>query len=167
MTAPVTPSSGEAAADFIKCEFGEELARKVDPGDRATAVRHRRITEMRRCGELRSAERYGWLSLAALLLGMNSVAVERIDPSSPGIMHRAGGRDILPDPLGEDEAPKLVPLLNTDIEVSDPRDPLGFGVIRLAASALTEVAVEVDGRRLGGAAVAASLRERLEKTNVD
>lgn len=38
-------------------------------------MRERRITELRRCGELRHAERYGWLALAGWLLGLKAAMV--------------------------------------------------------------------------------------------
>ena len=49
----------------------------------------RRITELRRCGELRHAERYGWLSLAAWLLGMSVSVIAQTRPDVDG--HRAPG----------------------------------------------------------------------------
>jgi hypothetical protein len=166
VTPPVTPTSGALAVAFVRRQFGEQAWDHGDPDSRAMAVRQRRILEFRRSGELRKAERYGWLSLAAVVLGMGQTALERIEPSSLAVMHRAGSRDILPDPLGDDYPPAIAELGDTGLQVSDPRDAFGFHVFSLAIAAVSAPTMEINGRRLGGAAVAASLRDRLEKTKV-
>ena len=99
-------------------------------------IRERRITELRRCGELRYAERYGWLSLAGWLLGMKAAVVAQLDPASDAIAHRARARDVLPDPLGDDPPPALVTVGDTGLQTTDPRDPLGYRVVQLVAAAL-------------------------------
>jgi hypothetical protein len=163
VSAPVTPCAPEAAVAFVQSRFGAETANELDPSSRLAMTRERRITELRRCGELRHAERYGWLSLAGWLLGMKASTVGQLDPSSDAFVHRARSRDVLPDPLGEDVAPVLVTLGATGLQVSDPRDPLGYGVLELAVAAVRDGMVELGGRRVGGGAAAASLRERLEE----
>ena len=162
MSAPVTPCAPEAAVAFVEGRFGAELAKGLDSSSRLAITRARRITELRRCGELRHAERYGWLSLTGWLLGMKTNAIALLDPSSAAFVHRARSRDVLPDPLGEDAAPALVTVGSTGLEVSDPRDQLGYRVLQLAVAAVRDGIVEFDGRRVGGGAAAASLRERLE-----
>jgi hypothetical protein len=162
VTAPVTPCAAEATVAFVERRFGPELAKALDPSIRLAAVRERRITELRRCGELRHAERYGWLALAGWLLGLKAAVVGRLNPDSPAILHRARARDVLPDPLGDDPPPALVTVGDTGLQTSDPRDPFGYRVVELAAAALRDGMVEIDGRRVGGGAVAASLRERLQ-----
>jgi hypothetical protein len=134
----------------------------LDPSARVAVVRQRRITELRRCGELRHAERYGWLSLAGWLLGMKTTVVSQLDPTSDAIVHRARARDVLPDPLGDDPPPALVSVGDTGLQASDPRDPLGYRVVELVAAAQRDGAVDIDSRRLGGGAVTACIRERLE-----
>jgi hypothetical protein len=166
VTPPVTPSTGVFAAAFVRRQFSELVWDQIDPNSRAMAARQRRILELRRSSELREAERYGWLSLAAVVLGMGQTAVERIEPSSSAVMHRAGSRDVLPDPLGDEYPPAIVEVGDTGLQVSDPRDAFGFHVFSLAIGAISAPVIEISGRRLGGAAVAASLRDRLEKTNV-
>ena len=163
MSAPVTPCAPEAAIAFVEGRFGTEVTKGLDSSSRLAATRAGRIIELRRCGELRYAERYGWLSLAGWLLGMKASTVARLDPSSDAFVHRARSRDVLPDPLGEDVAPALVTVGSTGLEVSDPRDPLGYRVLQLAVAAVRDGIVELDGRRVGGGSAAASLRERLEE----
>jgi len=162
VSAPVTPCAPEAAVSFVERRFGEAVAKTIDPASRAGGARQRRITELRRSGELRYAERYGWLSLAAWLLDMPVRAVRDIDPGSNAFMHRAGGTDVLADPIGVDPAPALTTVADTGLEVSDPRDPLGFTVCEMLGVALSAGIVDVEGHSVGGGAVAASLRARLE-----
>jgi hypothetical protein len=158
----VAPCAPEVAVAFLETRFGAELAKTLDPAARLGMAREQRIVELRRCGELRHAERYGWLSLAGWLLGLRAAAVRRLDPASAAILHRARGRDALPDPLADDPAPALAAVGNTGLQASDPRDPLGYRVLQLAAVALRDGVVDLGGRRVGGGAVTASLRERLE-----
>lgn len=167
MSAPVSPCAPEVTLAFVESRFGAEVAKHLDPSCRLAAVRARRITELRRCGELRYAERYGWLSLTGWLLGMKASTVGRLDPSSAAINHRVRSDDVLPDPLGDDPAPQLVTIGDTGLKVSDPRDPLGYRVVELAAGASRDGLVDLDGRRVGGGAVAASLRARLEEVSHD
>jgi hypothetical protein len=163
VTAAVTPCAPVATVAFVERRFGAELANTLDPSIRLAAIREGRITELRRCGELRNAERYGWLSLAGWLMGMTAAAVGRLNPGSLAILKRARARDVLPDPLGDNPPPALVTVGDTGLQINDPRDPLGYRVVELAAAALRNGMVEIDGRRVGGGAVAASLRERLEE----
>jgi hypothetical protein len=163
MSAPVTPCGPEATVAFVERRFGESVAKTLDPAARAATARQARIVELRRCGELRHAERYGWLSLTAWLLGMKVATVRDLDPTSAAITHRAGGNDMLADPLGADPGPELMTVAGTDLEASDPRDAFGFGVFALAGSALRDGVVEVEGRRIGGGAVTTSLKARLEE----
>ncbi|MEB3980211.1 hypothetical protein OQ968_02910 [Mycobacterium sp. 663a-19] len=167
MTAPVTPCAPQATVAFVQRQFGDKLATTLDPTIRLAVTRERRITELRRCGELRHAERYGWLTLAGWLLGMKATVIGRLNPDSAAILHRARPRDVLPDPLADDLPPALVALGDTGLQTSDPRDVLGYRVVELAASALRDGLVEIDGRRVSGAAVAASLRERLQEVGRD
>jgi hypothetical protein len=164
MSAPVTPCGPEATVAFVERRFGEAVAKLLDPAARVARVRQARIVELRRCGELRHAERYGWLSLTAWLLGMKVATVRDLDPTSAAaITHRADGNDMLADPLGADPEPQLTTVTGTDLEASDPRDAFGFGVFALAGTALRDGVAEVDGRRIGGGAVTASLKARLEE----
>jgi hypothetical protein len=148
---------------FVGSRFGDSLAETLtrDRPARLGTARERRITELRRCGELRHAERYGWLSLAGWMLGMKVGEVTSLDPTSPALSTRASG-DVLPACLGGDPAPILTTVSHTGLEVSDPRDPFGFSVVELLATALRDGAVELEGRHIGGGAVAESLRARLE-----
>jgi hypothetical protein len=163
VSTPVTPCRPETAAAFVERRFGPRIAKTLDPSDRVAVMRQRRITQLRRCGELRHAERYGWLSLAGWLLGMNAAVVAQLDPTSDAIAHRARARDVLPDPLGDDPPPALVTVGDTGLQTIDPRDPFGYRVVELVAAAERDGMVEIDGRRLGGGAVAACLRERLRE----
>ena len=163
MTTPVTPCAPEAARAFVEGRFGAEAAKRLDPSSRLASARARRITELRRCGELRRAERYGWLSLSGWMLGMKASTVLKIDPASPLVHVPADSQDVLPAPLASDPAPELVTIANTDLHASDPRDPLGYLVAELAGTASRDGSVDVDGRTLGAGAVAASLRRRLEE----
>jgi hypothetical protein len=166
MSAPVTPCAPEATLAFIEGRFGAKAVQLLDPSCRLATLRGRRITELRRCSELRPAERYGWLSLTGWLLGMKAITVGRFDPSSMAINHRASRGDVLPDPLGDDPAPRLLAIGDTQLEVSDPRDPLGYRLVELAAAASCDGLVDLDGRQVGGGAVAASLRARLEEVSL-
>jgi hypothetical protein len=159
--APVTPCAPGPTVAFVERYFGASVAACLDPSARAASARERRITELRRVGELRHAERYGWLSLTGWLLGMKVKDLGKLDPTSEAIQHRAGGTDVLDDPLADDPAPVLTTVPHTDLDVSDPRDLFGFGVLELAVSALRDGMVEVGGRPVGGGAVTESLRARL------
>ncbi|MGY1793080.1 hypothetical protein ACI796_03710 [Geodermatophilus sp. SYSU D00525] len=159
---PVTPCAPEAAVAFVAGRCDSELVGSLDPASRLAAVRAQRIVELRRCGQLRHAERYGWLSLTGWLLGMSATVVGRLDPASAAVVHRAGVRDVLPDPVADDPAPAVVDVAG--LQLADPRDPLGYRVLQLAVAALRDGVVDVGGRRVGGGAVAASLRQRLEVT---
>lgn len=163
MTTPVTPCAPEAALAFVEGHFGAEASKRLDPSSRLATGRARRITELRRCGELRSAERYGWLSLSAWILGMKASVIMQIDPTSPAINALAGDHDVLPAPLADDPPPKLAAIANTELRASDPRDPLGYRVAALAATASRDGLVDIDGQPLDAGAVAASLRRRLEE----
>jgi len=162
VSTPVTPCAPEATVAFLETSFGPDVAKALDPAARVASVRTAGIVELRRCGDLRHAERYGWLSLAGWLLGMPASAVGRLDPCSEAILHRAGGRDVLPDPLGEDAPPGLAEVCGTHLRIADPRDPLGARLLELTALALRDGVVDVGGRRVGGGAVAAAVRGRLE-----
>jgi hypothetical protein len=94
---------------------------------------------------------------------MNAAVVAQLDPASDAIAHRARARDVLPDPLGDDPPPALVIVGATGLQTVDPRDPLGYRVVELVAAAQRDGVVEIEGRRLGGGAVAACMRERLEE----
>jgi hypothetical protein len=163
MTAPVTPCAPEAALAFVESRFGDAAARHLDPSSRLAEGRARRITELRRRGELRRAERYGWLSLSGWMLEMKASTVLGIDPASPAINLPAGDQDVLPVPLADDPPPELVTIANTELHASDPRDPLGYRVAELAAMASRDGLVDVAGRALDAGAVVASLRCRLEE----
>jgi len=164
MSAPVTPCAPEASVAFVRRYFGDAVVQNLvgDRPARLGTARELRITELRRCGELRHAERYGWLSLAGWLLGMKVAELTNLDPTSQALSVRANAGDILPACLGQDLPPVLSNVSDTGLEVSDPRDPFGFGLVELLAAAISEGVVEVGGRSLGGGAVAESLRARLE-----
>ena len=162
MSTPVTPCAPDVTVAFVERRFGPEVAKTLDPTGRLGARRARRIAELRRCRDFRDAERFGWLSLTAWLLGMKATMIDRLDPSSGAILHRARSGDVLPDPLGDNPEPTLVEVGATGLRTSDPRDALGYHVVELAATALRDGMVAVDGRRVAGGAVAASLRRRLE-----
>jgi hypothetical protein len=163
VSTPVTPCNPETTVAFVERRFGSGIAKTLDPSARVAVTRQQRITELRRCGQLRDAERYGWLSLAGWLLGMKAAVVAQLDPTSDAIAHRASVRDVLPDPLGDDPPPALVSVGGTGLQATDPRDPLGYRVVALVAAALSNGVVETDGRRVGGGAVTACLRERLQE----
>jgi hypothetical protein len=161
---PVTPCAPGAAVAFVGERFGHDLADAlVHRPARLGTSRARRITELRRCGQLRHAERYGWLSLAGWLLDMKVSEVTALHPMSEALNVRAHAGDVLPPLLGEDPPPVLTTVADTGIEVSDPRDPFGFGVFELLAVALRDGMAAVEGRTLGGGTVADSLRARLEE----
>ena len=115
------------------------------------------------CGELRHAERYGWLSLTGWLLGMK-VRGRQAGPHVGGHPHRAGGTDVLGDPLADDPAPGA-----HHGPRHGPRRERPAGPLRLRPysswrrSALRDGMVEVGGRPVGGGAIAESLRARLEE----
>ena len=159
---PVTPCAPAVAAAFVADRFGPRAAAPLDPAARAGTVRAARITELRRAGRLRDAERYGWLSLTGWLLGLSSADLGRLDPQSDGFLHRSGRRDLLPSPLGEDPPPALAPVGGTDLQITDPRDRLGWSVLTLAAGALNGDTADLGGRRVAAGAVLAALRARLE-----
>jgi hypothetical protein len=163
VTTPVAPCSPDATVAFLEARFGPEVAKAIDPASRLAAARQRRILEMRRGGQLRHAERFGWLSLAAWVLGVKPAVIGRLDPTSRAIVHRSSARDVLPDPLGADQAPNLAAVGDSGLEASDPRDPLGFRVFELAVAATGGPLVEVEGATFSAGALASALRARLEE----
>jgi hypothetical protein len=160
--APVTPCAPAVAAAFIADRFGPRAAASLDPAARTGAVRAARITELRRAGRLREAERYGWLSLTGWLLGLSAADLSRLNPQSDAFQRRAGRRDLLPVPLGEDFPPKSASAGGTDLQITDPRDRLGWMVLSLGAGALAGRTADLGGRRVAAGAVLAALRIRLE-----
>jgi hypothetical protein len=160
---PVTPCAPTAAVDFMAARFGPRLADGLDPASRAATTRAARIGELRRCGELRDAERYGWLSLTGWLLDLPATVLGRLDPTGEALGRRAGRGDLLPEPLAPDPDPGAAEVAGTGLFVPDPRDPLGWTVLSLAAAALTAGVVDVGGRRLGGGAAIAALTARLQE----
>ena len=109
VSAPVTPCAPEAAVAFVEGRFGARWPKALDPSARLAVARERRITELRRCGELRHAERYGWLSLTGWLLGMKAEHAGAARPDIGG--HSSTGpaaATSCPTHSGEDVAPALV-----------------------------------------------------------
>lgn len=118
------------------------------------------MTAMRRSGRLRDAERYGWASLAAVLLDMPVAVVAGIDPAMPSLSEPAHGRD----PLGLLSDPPHSRCRHLDavgVDVFDSADPFGFAIASLAAA--TSAVVMFDGRQIAASSAQEALRARIRK----
>lgn len=164
MSTPVCPAAAERTRAFVAKQFGEAAATVVDEARAATGARERRIRTLRGEMRLREAERYGWVSLAGILLGLPLADISAMAVGDEMLVSRVGSTDPLPVPLFTDPDPVEVEIAGIGIEATDPTDPAGFEIFKLAGQiASGKAAVTVDGRALAASAVAGALGARLSK----
>lgn len=166
MSAPVCPADSVRTANFVETTWGRRAADTVRAAPAAVATRRRRMVELRAGGRFRDAERYGWMALAGVLVGIGSVELATLDPGSISIHAKAGPHDFLPAPFVDDPPPRHVVIPGSGLVVADPTDPAGFALMALAAAVASgAAAVAVDGRKLSAGAVGTAIAARLRKAS--
>lgn len=158
---PVAPCAPGVAQALLDVRFGREVSGRVDWDGRAAARRQRQMLDLRRSGALPQAERYGWLSLAGLLVGLTSTQMDTLDVDGVGVGARSGPRDVLPVFPVDPPAGQPAHVAGTGIDVVDPRDRLGWEILILAATGSCMLP-GFDHLRASAGAVVADLRARLE-----
>lgn len=140
----ICPASISRTLDFLadRGVNGSELSR------RHLVQREGHIRQLRRSGHLAEAERYGWASLAGLLVGVKSAAV--CDPP----MTRT-----YVSPLGSLEPPIVESrfIAGTEIVVDVAMDPDGEWLVACAAAQTSTV--EVEGSHIATDAVVAGIAD--------
>jgi len=165
MSAPVCPAGPGQSRDFVASTFGELAGDVLDGAPAALAARERRIRTLRSEVRLREAERYGWASLAGILLGLPLGEITTMALGDEMLVARAGPADPLPVPLCPDPDPVEVKIKGTDVAAVDPTDPAGYELVELAGQiASGSAAVTAGGRELAAGAVASALGTRLSKS---
>lgn len=144
----MTPSSPTFVKVFLTTRFGHE----------ATALsvhqleqRHKEILRLREKGDYATAERFGWLSLAGLVLGVpRSTEIDVTTPvNQPRFLHRP------PSAVTERRHSDA---LSLEVQVVD--DSTGQNFVQLACS--TEVFATIDGVLVAIEAIHDDLRELLQ-----
>lgn len=164
MSALVCPAGAERTRDFVDTTFGAQAAGVLDGAPAALAARERRIRALRSEARLREAERFGWASLAGILLRLPLPEISSMAVGDEMLVVRAGPADPLPAPLFPDPGPVDMKINGTDIVAVDPTDPAGYALVELSAQiAAGSAAVNAGGRALAAAAVASALSARLSR----
>lgn len=168
MSAPVCPAGPGRTRAFVASNFGERAAGVLDGTPAALRARERRMRALRSEARLREAERYGWASLAGILLRMPLGEVSSMSMGDEMLVARAGPADPLPVPLCPDPDPVEAKISGTDVVAVDPTDPAGYEIVELSAQiAAGSAAVIAGGRELAASAVASALCGRLRKAPSD
>ena len=164
MNAPVCPANPAYTRSFVVAKFGSQAADVLDGASSALAVRERMMQALRREVRLREAERYGWSTLAGILLGLPLSLVTTMPVSDLVFRVRGGPADPLPIPLCLDFDTVEVKIEGADVSAVDPTDRAGFELFSLSGQvAAGKAAVNVGGRALGANSVADALIGRLRK----
>jgi len=152
--APVCPAGATHTLEFAIDRWESE-----PPGmtRRFLDRRETRMFELRGANQLRSAERFGWLSIAALWLGLGARYSTAIHTDHVNV---SGVDDLLTIAL-VDLNPTIRAVRGAGLDASDPTDPYGVIFADLAAATRTSHAVHVGDRRVGSGMVATALLERL------
>lgn len=161
---PITPSAPERTLRLAGEHLGLAAKRRLQDAPRALELRARRLRRLREAGDLATAERYGWLSLAAVLVGLPGARIGRLNPVAAALDERAGADDLLPVPLLPAAAPQPRPIAGTSLSAADPTDAAAFAIATLAARAMAVGAVEAGGRVLAAEGFRLGLRARLERS---
>lgn len=114
--------------------------------------RERSIHDFRRAGRTIAAERFGWLTIARLWVGLG---VSDALKSHPAETFDFKGTLVAPPDNPAERTKVTIP--NTGLEVADPRDPFGMWLVDLAADVNGRGVVRVNGKPLASAIVADAL----------
>lgn len=159
VSVPVCPCSPSTTSALVATRWpGAEVSL------RPTGLRRRAdaLINWRLRGDVAGAERYGWLSLAALLVKVPVDTVVVIDPYAVDLISHPTIRGDLLGLLEDGRLPgRFTSIAAGDvvIEAVDPTDKFGFMLVRLAAT--TASTVMISNRSVVTAAVHDSLRRRL------
>jgi hypothetical protein len=152
----ICPTSPELTRSFIEDRWGDK------PVGLTAAFLNRRqqfMNNKRLAGHLRESERYGWLSIAALWLGLGPQEALKIDArTAPDF---TASTLTAPQDLGQQNAG----IPGTSIKTYDPRDPVGLWAADLAADTSRYAAVEIAGHRMNSAVAATELIDTIRKTS--
>lgn len=118
--------------------------------------RQRAIHQYRSAGDPITAERYGWLTLASLWVGLGPQAALNQDPT-----RQTDFTGTLINPPDQDPTGAAAPVPNTDLTATDPRDAFGLWLADLAADAATRAVVTIDDGALSSAIVTDTLTQIL------
>ena len=127
--------------------------------DRFLEQRQRKIADLRRSGDFAGAERFGWLSLAALWADVGTTGALAVDPHH-GLDVAASMLASLKDP-GSGRGCDVI-VNGTDLAGVDPRDAFALKFADLGASAATQAVVDVDGSPLPAQVVIAAIAALME-----
>lgn len=161
---PVCPASKGAVDAFLTSRHGGVV---LPLTDRWLTSRARMMSDLREGGRLRDAERFGWLSLAGVCVGMTSARALEIEPSSSYLHVSSGPSDLLPVPLGKEVEVEVARIPGIDLVVSMVPDDLGFQIFVAAAASRTSAMVTLGDRQIGEGAFASALTDRLAAMAVD
>jgi hypothetical protein len=129
--------------------------------DRWLTARASRIRSLRSAGHLRDAERYGWLTLAAVNAGVTPTIALALDPRSSALHERARDSDMLPSPLAADDPPVTAVVPGTGIESVCCLDGLGYAVFTTSSDARSRSLVTFAGAQFAGPVFLDALAARL------
>lgn len=144
----MTPSSPTFVKAFLTTRFGHDpIALSVHQ----LKQRHKEILRLREKGDYTTAERFGWLSLAGLVLGVpRSIEIDVTSPvNQPRYLHR-------PPPAATER--RHSDALSLEVQVVD--DSTGQNFVRLACS--NEGFATIDGVPVAIEAIHDDLRELLQ-----
>ena len=151
----ICPTSPELTRSFIEDRWGDK------PVGLTAAFLNRRQRSMnnaRLAGHLRESERYGWLSIAALWLGLGPQEALKVEAGAAPDF--TASTLTAPPDLGQQTA--AIP--GTGIETYDPRDPVSLWAADLAADTSRYAAVEIAGHRMNSAVAATELIDTIPRT---
>ena len=164
MNTPVCPANPTYTRSFVVAKFGSQAANVLDGASSSLAVRERTMQMLRREVRLRDAERYGWSSLAGILLGLPLSLVTTMPVSDLVFRVRGGPADPLPVPLCLDFDTVEVKIVGTNVTAVDPTDQAGYELFSLSGQvAGGNAAVNIGGRALSANSVADALIGRLRR----
>lgn len=158
-TTPICPAEPTRTRSECERRWGSTPA---SMSDRFLEQRQRKIANLRSSGDLAGAERFGWLSLAALWANVATTSALAIDPR-----HQLDvGESMLvclKDPGGAPRERDVI-VNGTDLGAVDPRDAFALKFADLAAAAATQAVVDVDGSPLPAQIVIAAIAALVEGT---
>jgi hypothetical protein len=151
-TTPICPAAPARTRSECERRWGSTPA---SMSDRFLEQRQRKIANLRSSGDLAGAERFGWLSLAALWANVATTRALAIDPRHD-LDVGASMLASLKNPGGAERVRDVV-VNGTDLAAADPRDAYALKFADLAASAATRAVVDVDGSPLPAQIVIAAI----------
>lgn len=150
----------------IVCPSGPDRTRSISDsrwGSKPTGMsanflerRRRYIHEYRTVGDLFEAERYGWLTLSTLWVGLGPKAALGQNPS-----RKFDFTGTLVTPPKQELSPMTATIPNSDLVATDPRDAFGLWLADLSADSASRAIVSIDDAPVASAVVADTLSRML------